>query len=160
MDVVKHNREAWDRQMAEGNRWTLPVGLDTIAAARRGEWSIVLTASKPVPRDWFPPIEGCHVLCLASGGGQQAPILAAAGAVVTTLDNSPRQLEQDRLVAEREGLHIETVQGDMADLPAFADAAFDLVFTRSPTCLRPRCVPSGARLTACCAPAACCSPGL
>ena len=36
----------------------------------------------------------------------------AAGATVTTLDNSPRQLEQDRLVAAREGLAIETVQGE------------------------------------------------
>jgi SAM-dependent methyltransferase len=128
MDIVSHNREAWDRQVAEGNRWTLPVGPDEIAAARRGDWSIVLTASKPVPRDWFPPLQGCRVLCLASGGGQQAPVLAAAGAIVTTLDNSPRQLQQDRLVAQREGLLIETVQGDMADLSAFPDGAFDLVF--------------------------------
>jgi SAM-dependent methyltransferase len=68
------------------------------------------------------------VLCLASGGGQQGPILAAAGANVAVFDNSPRQLEQDRLVAERDGLRIRTVQGDMRDLSAFADASFDLVF--------------------------------
>jgi len=30
--------------------------------------------------------------CLASGGGQQGPVLAAAGAHVTVFDNSPRQL--------------------------------------------------------------------
>ena len=68
------------------------------------------------------------MLCLACGGGQQGPIFAAAGANVTVFDNSPRQLAQDRLVAEREGLTIRTVEGDMADLSAFADGGFDLVF--------------------------------
>ena len=68
------------------------------------------------------------MLCLASGGGQQGPVLAAAGATVTVLDNSPRQLAQDRLVADRDGLELTTVLGDMRDLSAFADASFDLVF--------------------------------
>jgi SAM-dependent methyltransferase len=71
---------------------------------------------------------GADVLCLASGGGQQGPVFAAAGARVTVLDNSPRQLAQDRFVAEREGLAIRTVEGQMADLSAFADGSFDLVF--------------------------------
>jgi SAM-dependent methyltransferase len=62
-----------------------------------------------------------------SGGGQQGPILAAAGANVTVFDNSPGQLGQDRLVADREGLTIETVQGDVADLSVFTDARFDLI---------------------------------
>jgi len=39
-----------------------------------------------------------NVLRLASGGGQQGPILAAAGADVTVLDFSKSQLEQDALV--------------------------------------------------------------
>src|SRR5205085_1973198 len=77
--------------------------------------------------DWFPPVAGLEVLCLASGGGQQGPILAAAGARVTVFDNSPNQLAQDRLVADREGLALETVRGDMADLAAFPDARFDLI---------------------------------
>ena len=54
-------------------------------------------------------------------------ILAAAGAVVTLLDGSPRQLGQDAFVAERDGLELRLVQGDMADLSAFGDASFDLV---------------------------------
>ena len=67
------------------------------------------------------------MLCLASGGGQQGPILAAAGARVTVFDNSPKQLECDRSVAQREGLEIETVEGDMADLSPFADQHFDMI---------------------------------
>jgi SAM-dependent methyltransferase len=127
MDVRDHNRRAWNRQVELGNRWTVPVGPEVTAAARQGEWQIFLTPTRPVPRSWFPSLPGCDVLCLASGGGQQGPILAAAGARVTVLDNSPRQLDQDRLVAERDGLAIATVEGDMADLSAFAPGSFDLV---------------------------------
>jgi SAM-dependent methyltransferase len=46
---------------------------------------------------------------------------------VTVFDNSPVQLAQDRLVADREGLEIETVLGDMADLGVFPEARFDLI---------------------------------
>jgi SAM-dependent methyltransferase len=98
-----------------------------VAEARRGNWSIFLTPTTPVPASWFPPLEGTDVLCLASGGGQQGPKLAAAGARVTVLDASPRQLEQDRAVASREALEIATVQGDMADLSMFEDGVFDLI---------------------------------
>jgi SAM-dependent methyltransferase len=128
LDLLAHNRLAWDRQVERGNRWTIPVGPEEIARARLGDWSIVLTPTKAVPSDWFPSLNGLEVLCLASGGGQQGPILAAAGANVTVFDNSPRQLGQDRMVADREGLRIETVQGDMADLGVFPEARFDLIF--------------------------------
>jgi SAM-dependent methyltransferase len=127
MDVRNYNRRVWNREVDLGNRWTVPVGPEVTAAARQGEWQIFLTPTRPVPRDWFPVLPGSDVLCLASGGGQQGPILAAAGARVTVLDNSPRQLDQDRLVAARDGLAIATVEGDMADLSAFPPASFDLV---------------------------------
>ncbi|WP_257457238.1 class I SAM-dependent methyltransferase [Archangium lipolyticum] len=127
-DLREYNREAWNRQVAKGDRWTVPVGPEVIAAARRGEWSVVLTPTKPVPRAWFGELAGKDVLGLASAGGQQVPVLAAAGARVTVIDNSPSQLGQDRKVAEREGLSIRTVQGDMRDLSVFPDASFDLIF--------------------------------
>jgi SAM-dependent methyltransferase len=141
MDIRLYNRHAWDRQVEKGNRWTIPVGPKEIAAARRGDWQVVLTPTRPVPRDWFPPLAGLEVLCLASGGGQQAPLLAAAGASVTVLDNSPAQLAQDRLVAQREGLKIETVEGDMADLSAFRDGRFGLVFHPCSNCFVPQVRP-------------------
>jgi SAM-dependent methyltransferase len=128
MDVPEYNREAWDRQVEDGNQWTVPVGPEVIEAARQGYWEVLLTDQKYVPRAWFPEMAGADVLCLASGGGQQAPTFAAAGASVTVLDNSPRQLAQDRFVAERESLDLKTVQGDMRDLSAFADGSFDLIF--------------------------------
>ncbi|MGW8249475.1 MAG: class I SAM-dependent methyltransferase [Anaerolineales bacterium] len=129
MDIRAYNRNAWNKQVEKGNRWTIPVSPQEIAAARRGEWSIVLTPTIPVPRSWFPEeLRGVDLLCLASGGGQQGPILAAAGATVTVLDNSPAQLNRDRQVADREGLEITTVEGDMADLHMFQDGSFDLIF--------------------------------
>lgn len=127
IDIRAHNRHAWDVAVADGSKWTIPVSPEQVAAARRGDWQIILTPTKPVPHAWFPAMGNCEVLCLAASGGQQAPILAAAGANVTVLDNSPRQLAQDRLVAQRDGLAITTVEGDMVDLSCFADASFDLI---------------------------------
>ena len=129
MDTRAYNREAWNREVEGGaNRWSQPVDSEVIAKAKQGEFSILLTENIPVPYKWFPPLKGADVLCLASGGGQQGPVLAAAGANVTVFDNSPRQLEQDQLVAEREALSLNTVEGDAADLSMFVDESFDLVF--------------------------------
>ena len=128
-DAVAHNRAAWDREVDGGNEWTRPVGPEVIARARAGDWPVVLIGYEPAPRDWFPAeIAGTAILCLASGGGQQGPVLAAAGADVTVFDNSPKQLARDEEVAAREGLSIRTVLGDMRDLSAFPGASFDMVF--------------------------------
>ena len=129
IDPVAHNRTAWDREVESGNEWTVPVGPEVIEAARAGNWSVVLIGYQPVSRDWFPAsVAGLDMLCLASGGGQQGPVLAAAGATVTVFDNSARQLAQDQLVAARDALELTTVLGDMRDLGAFADESFDLIF--------------------------------
>ena len=100
-----------------------------------------LSDCKPVPKKWFPGLQGLKVLCLASGGGQQAPILAALGAEVTVLDASPLQLAQDQLVAERDNLVIRLVEGDMADLSAFEDASFELIYNPASTLFVPEVAP-------------------
>jgi SAM-dependent methyltransferase len=128
MDVPEYNRKAWDSLVEKGDQWTRCVDEKTIAAARAGDWSIVLTNQKPVPRAWFPAnLAGKRILCLASGGGQQSPVLAAAGAIVTVFDNSAKQLAQDVLVAKRENLDITPELGDMCDLSRFANSTFDLI---------------------------------
>lgn len=134
VDVRRYNRDAWDRMVSAGNRWTVPVGPEAIAGARRGEWQLLLTPRKPAPRAWLGDVRGKDVLCLAGAGGQQGPLLAAAGACVTVFDNSPAQLGQDRSVAEREGLAIQLVEGDMRDLSAFHDACFDLIVHPASNC--------------------------
>src|SRR6185436_4750089 len=129
MDIRAYNRDAWNKEVNDGeNRWTQPVSPEIIAKAKQGEFSVVLTENIPVPQSWFPPLKGAQVLCLASGGGQQGPVLAAAGANVTVFDNSPAQLKQDRLVAERESLSLQTIEGDAANLSLFSGESFDLVF--------------------------------
>jgi len=128
IDVRQYNSKAWDKAVERGSEWTIPVSSDLIEAARAGKWQIILTPEKAVPSAWFPAdMRETDLLCLAGGGGQQGPILAAAGARVTVLDNSPEQLQRDRLVAEREGLAIITVAGDMRDLSHFDDSSFDVI---------------------------------
>lgn len=127
-NYVEDNKSIWDRRSENNDRWSVPVSREEVARAKQGQWKIVLTPEKPVPRDWFPAqMDGVKILCLAGGGGQQGPILAAAGADVTVFDNSPMQLEKDRIVAERDGLQIRTVQGNMQDLSVFTDGSFDLI---------------------------------
>jgi SAM-dependent methyltransferase len=128
MDAFEQNRQAWNRLALDRIKWSTPVSGEVIQAARNGDWSVVLTPTKPVPREWFGDIRGKDLLGLASGGGQQVPIFAAAGANVTCLDAAEEQLALDRLVADREGLSIRTEQGDMRDLSRFPDNSFDLVF--------------------------------
>ncbi|KJJ94302.1 methyltransferase [Pseudomonas sp. 21] len=127
IDIFKHNQDAWDRQARQQGPWSQPVGPEVTAAARRGDWQVHLTPS-PLPPAWLGDVSGQRILCLASGGGQQAPVLAAAGALVTVLDASAEQLARDREVAARDGLQLETLLGDMRDLSAFADGWFDCIF--------------------------------
>ncbi len=137
VDIREWNRDAWDKYVDTGNQWTIPVTDEVIAKARQGEWEIVLTPTKPVPKSWFGQLSGASVLCLASGGGQQGPILAAAGAKVIVFDNSPKQLRQDHSVAEKHLLDLRTVEGDMRDLSAFPDEMFDLIFHPCSNCFVP-----------------------
>ena len=138
MDIRSYNRDAWNKAVHNGeNRWTQPVSHEVIEKAKLGEFSIVLTENIPVPQRWFPPLKDSAVLCLASGGGQQGPVLAALGAYVTVFDNSPSQLRQDQLVAEREALSIKIVEGDAADLSSFAEESFDMVFNPCSTVFMP-----------------------
>jgi SAM-dependent methyltransferase len=134
MDSYQQNRLAWNAEVIAGNMWTIPVSSELVARARAGDWSVVLTPTKPVPRNWFGEIHGKEILGLASGGGQQCPIFAAAGARVTLFDASDAQLATDQRIAARDGLTIRTVQGNMRDLSAFADGSFDLVFNPCSTC--------------------------
>lgn len=140
-EVSKNNQAGWDRRVEEQDVWTRPVSPGDVARARLGDWSVVLTPHIPVPRDWFGEVEGKDVLALASGGGQQGPILAAAGARVTVFDASARQLAQDGAVAAREGLSLTTRQGFMHDLSAFDDASFDLIFHPVSNCFAPEILP-------------------
>lgn len=126
-EAAEHNRRAWNRQAREGCRWSTPVSAEEIAEAQAGRPRVFLTPDTPVPLEWLGNLPGRDVLCLSSAGGQQAPLLAAAGARVTSYDLSEEQLALDRQVADREKLDLTIMRGDMRDLSPFADASFDLI---------------------------------
>lgn len=134
MDIISHNSIAWNEQSGELNEWTIPVSKETIKLAKKNKATVLLTNSKTVPTDWYMPIKGKKILCLACGGGQQAPIFSAMGANVVVMDNSEGQLDKDRMVTKREKLSMEILQGDMRDLSRFKDGSFDMVFQPISNC--------------------------
>lgn len=117
-EIAKYNLERW-KALAEANAlWTQPwQGLDADTARNRLD-----------PDGLLGDVRGKRVLCLASGGGQQAPAFALLGARVISFDLSEAQLQRDRKAAEHYGVYFETVQGDMRDLSSLDKAAFDVVY--------------------------------
>lgn len=128
MDYQDINAKTIDRWIEEGWEWGIPISHEAFVKAMNGEWEVVLTPTKPVPKAWFGELKGKRLLGLASGGGQQMPIFTALGAVCTVLDYSDKQLESERLVAERENYQIEIVKADMTKPLPFADESFDIIF--------------------------------
>ena len=128
MNYQDINAQTIDRWIDEGWEWGIPISHETYLKALTGEWDVLLTPTKFVPHDWFGVLKGKRVLGLASGGGQQMPIFAALGADCTVLDYSEKQLESERMVAEREGYDIAIIRADMTKPLPFADETFDLIF--------------------------------
>lgn len=125
--IYQHNASFWDKEALEQKPWSQPVSQDIINSAKQGRWAVHIT-KKPIPSSWLPlDIKGKDILCLASAGGQQAPVLAAAGANVTVYDISEKQLAQDEYVAKRDNLTLIAIQGDMTDLSAISDKTFDYI---------------------------------
>ena len=128
MNYTEINAKTIDRWIDEGWEWGMPISHEQFVNALDGKWSMLLTPTKPVPKDWYPDLKGKRVLGLASGGGQQMPIFAALGAECTVLDYSEKQIKSDLAVAEREGYKINAIRGDMTKPLPFENDLFDLIF--------------------------------
>ncbi len=128
MDYTRVNAETWDRWSSDNWVWTVPVTHEAYVSALKGEWEVLLTPTVNVPKEWFGDLTDKKVLGLASGGGQQGPVLTAAGADVTIMDLSDAQLATEKMVAEREGYAINLVKADMTQRFPFADDSFDVIF--------------------------------
>ena len=128
MNYQDINAATIDRWIEQGWEWGKPIDHETFVRALQGEWNVLLTPLKPVPHEWFGNLKGKKILGLACGGGQQMPVFTALGAECTVFDYSEKQLESERLVAEREGYSINIIRGDMTKPLPFADDTFDLIF--------------------------------
>ena len=134
MDYQKQNEKIIAGWIEDGWKWGTPITHEAYERAKAGEWEMLLTPTKVVPREWFGDLKGKKVLGLASGGGMQMPVFNACGAECTVFDYSEKQLESDRMVAEREGYEIRTVQGDQTKPLPFLDEEFDIVFNSVSDC--------------------------
>jgi SAM-dependent methyltransferase len=120
---VVDNARAWDHWADIGSISSRPVGRLSPAEAR----------AMLDPDGWLPWPRIRRVLCLAGGGGQQAPAFATLGCEVTVVDVSARQLEIDRQLSAERGLKIECRQGDMTRLE-LDGRHFDLVYQPISSC--------------------------
>jgi SAM-dependent methyltransferase len=125
---TEFNSKTIDKWVEEGWEWGQPISHEVFERAKNGDWFVVLTPIKPVPKEWFCEMKDAEILGLASGGGQQMPIFTALGAKCTVLDYSDRQLLSEQEVAERENYEIKTVRADMTNPLPFAGESFDLIF--------------------------------
>ena len=124
----EHNRRAWDDNVRRQQRHTLP--------ATEAQYADPLAHVDPC--GWLGGnVKGKRMLCLAAGGGKHSTLFATAGAIVTVVDISPEQLEQDRAAAHRRGLEIRVVQASMDNLGELANASFDIVVQPVSTCYVP-----------------------
>ncbi|MBE5874994.1 MAG: class I SAM-dependent methyltransferase [Lachnospiraceae bacterium] len=128
MGYQELNAKMIDSWCESGWQWGKSISHEEYESALHGEWEVLLTPTKFVPHEWFGDLKGKKLFGLASGGGQQIPIFAALGAECTVLDYSEKQCESERMVAKREGYHVEVIQGDMTQRLPFEDETFDLIF--------------------------------
>jgi len=126
-DYTDINSRTWDQWANRSSPYTIPVSHETYLQALAGQWEIYLTPCLPVPKTWFGNLRGKEVLALASGGGQQVPILAAAGAKVTLVDYSDAQLEADLMVMSRENYQANIIKADMSKPLPFESNFFDMI---------------------------------
>lgn len=123
-----HNQRAWDERARNNERHTAKA------------LSKDLLNPLPIldPEGWLGgSVKGKKVLCLASGGGLQSALLAAAGALVTVVDLSVEMLLRDREVAAKHGFQILTVQASMEDLSMLPANTFEIILHPVSTCYVP-----------------------
>ena len=129
---LDHNQRAWDARARKNERHTAKA------------LSKDLLNPLPIldPEGWLgPSVKGKKVLCLASGGGLQSALLAAAGALVTVVDLSSEMLLRDHEVAAKHGFQILTVQASMEDLSLLPANTFEIILQPVSTCYIPDVAP-------------------
>lgn len=130
---TSYNEKMWDEWSSRKVAYTLPLSHEQFEHKKASPLELYLTPEKAIPLRWYEGL-GNKVLGLASGGGQQGPVLKAHGYDVTILDNSKKQLESERMVAAREGYEIRLIKADMTLRFPFEDAEFDWILSPVSNC--------------------------
>jgi len=133
-DATSINAAAWDR-LAEDNRFAGEIPLP------RDRQSAIAALDPWLAADWLWLTRAgrprCRLLCLGAGGGRQGPLHAIAGAEVTVVDISARQLDHDRRVAAKHGLALTLHQSSADRLDGLRSASFDVVVQPVSACYLP-----------------------
>lgn len=115
-EVGNREREFWDQHVPELER--------ILRRYKRGP-----EPNTKAMLDAVEPLRGRRVLDFACGAGVTAAFLAARGAVVTAIDISPASVRRAGELAERAGVAIELVAGELT-AETFAPESFDVIVGR------------------------------
>jgi SAM-dependent methyltransferase len=126
-DYQSVNRQGWESLARQGCDSSQPFGEKEFSSAQY--WLD--------PDGWINWRDVRQVLCLAAGGGQQAPMFAGLDCRVVSADLCPEQLNRDLRTARRLGLDIECIEADMLDLSILHGRDFDLVYQAVSACYVP-----------------------
>ncbi len=74
-------------------------------------------------------VRGKRILEVGCGGGQCSIAFAKQGAAATGIDQSSAQIAYARALAEREGVRVDFIEGDVTTLPWIASGSQDAVFS-------------------------------
>jgi SAM-dependent methyltransferase len=141
-DIAERNRRLWDERSAA---YQAAHGAD-LAASGGSAWGVWQLPESELRV--LGDVRGLDVLELGCGAAQWSIALAAAGARVTGLDSSARQLESARTLMAQAGANFPLVLAG-AEATPLPDASFDVVFCDhgAMTFANPyRTVPEAARL--------------
>jgi SAM-dependent methyltransferase/ADP-ribose pyrophosphatase YjhB (NUDIX family) len=113
------NRTAWNT-ISRAYQERYHVSTDTIEwAPRLREGDLQLLGD----------VSGLDAIVLGCGGGQDCIVLAKQGASVVGIDLSDRQIEYGKRLAEREGVLVTLLQGNVEDLKQIEDETRDLAIS-------------------------------
>jgi ubiquinone/menaquinone biosynthesis C-methylase UbiE/ADP-ribose pyrophosphatase YjhB (NUDIX family) len=111
------NRAAWDAiARAYQERYQI--------STQRIEWGPRCPAEAEL--QLLGDVSGLRAIVLGCGGGQDCIVLAKQGAQVVGIDISDRQIEYGRRLAEREGVFVTLLQGNVEELSGIDDESQDL----------------------------------
>ncbi len=118
--LAPDNRAAWNTiSRAYQDRYKLPTDRLVYGGRAPDERELQLLGE----------VTGRRAIVLGSGGGQECIVLAKQGAIVIGVDLSDKQVEYGRRLADREGVLVTLMQGNVEELRGIDDETQDLALS-------------------------------